>query len=186
MKKVIIVHRWDGSPDTDWYPWLKRELENKGYHVIVPEMPSPSEPTIPFWVGELIETLDEPDRETSFIGHSIGCQTIMRYIETLPENVRVGKVVFVAGWFDLENLENEESERIAKPWIERPINMHSVKNKVREMKVFLSSDEPYGFIEENASTFKNELGAKVVIEKGKGHFTENDGVTKVPEVLAEF
>ncbi len=39
MKRVFIVHGWDGHPDEQWFPWLKQSLEEKGYCVEVPQMP---------------------------------------------------------------------------------------------------------------------------------------------------
>lgn len=30
MKRVIIVHGWDGYPEEGWFPWFKKELEEKG------------------------------------------------------------------------------------------------------------------------------------------------------------
>jgi esterase/lipase len=36
MKKVFIIHGWDGYPEEGWFPWLKKELEKKGFSVFVP------------------------------------------------------------------------------------------------------------------------------------------------------
>ena len=30
-KRVFIVHGWDGYPEEVWFPWLKKELEAKGF-----------------------------------------------------------------------------------------------------------------------------------------------------------
>jgi predicted alpha/beta hydrolase family esterase len=30
MKRVIIIHGWEASPESNWFPWLKNELEKKG------------------------------------------------------------------------------------------------------------------------------------------------------------
>ena len=48
-KRVFIVHGWDFNPKMNWYPWLKKELERKGFDVMVPEMPNTSEPEINAW-----------------------------------------------------------------------------------------------------------------------------------------
>ena len=186
MKRIFIVHRWDGNPNSDWYPWIKKELENKGFKVEVPKMPSTSEPKIDLWIEHLKKVVGKLDRETYFIGHSIGCQAIMRYLGKESYKGKIGKIVFVAGWFKLDNLENDEVESIAKPWLEKFIDFSKVRQKINKLTVFLSSNEPYNYLKENDSVFKEKLDAKIVILKNKGHFTEDDGITKIEEVLNEF
>lgn len=180
--RVIIVHRWGGTPEDDWYPWLKDELEKRGSEVIVPEMPNTDEPRIEEWVSHLKEVTGALTRDTCFVGHSIGCQAIMRYLEKVEG--KVPKAVFVAGWFKLDNLEDEEAVQIARPWVATPIDFGKVRDKIGSLTVFLSSNEPYGFVEDNAHIFRAELGANVVIEENKVHFTDEDGIAEVPEVLS--
>ena len=36
MKRVVIVHGWGGSPEDNWIPWLRKEMEKGGFEVIVP------------------------------------------------------------------------------------------------------------------------------------------------------
>src|SRR3989338_8125508 len=186
MKRVFIVHGWDFNPEVNWYPWLKKELEKKGFKVIVPEMPNTSEPKINAWVSYLKKVVGKLDEETYFIGHSIGCQTIMRFLEKENYKGKIGKVIFVAGWFKLDNLENDEVKEIANPWTNTQINFNKVKQKLSSLIVFLSSNEPYGFVDYNARTFREKIGAKVIIENNKGNFTEDDGVKEVPEILKEI
>jgi len=185
-KRVFIVHGWDSNPKTSWYPWLKKALERKGFKVIVPEMPNTSEPEINTWISHLKKIVRALDEDTYFIGHSIGCQTIMRFLEKEDYNGKIGKVIFVAGWFKLDHLENEEVETIANPWINTPIDFNKIKQKLSSLTVFLSSNEPYNYIEENKITFGEKLKAKVLILENKGHFTEEDSVKEVPEFLKEI
>lgn len=185
MKRIFIIHRWDGKPEGDWYPWLKNELEKKGFFVEVPSMPDTSEPKMEKWVSFLKKTVGKVDENTFFVGHSIGCQTILRYIESLKNNEKVGGCVFVAGWFNLDNLEDEEVRKVVKPWIETLLDFDKIKKKVKKIIVFISNNEPYGFVKENAKIFIEKLGAKVIIEKERGHFTEDDGIKKVDAVLKE-
>ncbi|PIP29922.1 hypothetical protein COU12_02115 [Candidatus Jorgensenbacteria bacterium CG10_big_fil_rev_8_21_14_0_10_54_38] len=46
MKRVFIVHGWDGYPEEGWFPWLKRELEARGFEVHVPPLPDAGNPRI--------------------------------------------------------------------------------------------------------------------------------------------
>ena len=76
--KAYLIHGWEGYPENCWFPWLKKQLEEKNYKVEVPEMPDTDHPKIESWVNKLKEIVI-PDEETILIGHSIGCQAILRY-----------------------------------------------------------------------------------------------------------
>ena len=183
--KVFIIHRWDGNPEGDWYTSVKKDLEKQGFDVIVPSMPETSAPNIDAWVGHLKKIVKSVDEDTFFIGHSIGCQTILRYLATLPQ-CKVGGIVFVAGWFTLQGLEDEVSAKIAKPWLTIPIDFKKVKEKTENITVFLSDNDPFVNLEENKSLYKKNLNAKVIIKKGMGHFTKDEGTTTLPEVVSEI
>ena len=171
MKRVIIIHGWGGSPDTNWLPWLKTELEKRGYEVSAPSMPDTDAPAIGPWVKHLAEVVGTPDKDTYFVGHSIGCQTIFRYLETI--DTPVGGAVFVAGWFNLENLEDEESEKIAEPWVKTPIDISKINKVLPKSVLIISDNDPYGAFEENKQRF-SELMSRVVVLPNVGHITESE------------
>jgi hypothetical protein len=179
MKRVFIIHRWEGGPEDDWRPWIKTELEQLGYQVFVPEMPDTDAPVIEKWVDRLAEVVGAPDLETYFIGHSIGCQTIMRYLETV--NTEVGGALFVAGWFNLGNLEDEDTKEVAKPWMENPINLEKVKSVLPKSILLISKDDPYNCFEENLDKF-NQIVTHASVLDSAGHFTES----VEPEILEQF
>ncbi len=179
MKRVIIVHRWEGGSHDDWRPWIKTGLENMGYEVIVPDMPDTDVPVIKKWVGKLAEVVGAPNSETYFIGHSIGCQTILRYLETV--DAQVGGALFVAGWFNLENLEDERVAQIAKPWIDTPIDIQKIKTVLPKSILLISKDDPYGAFQENVDKFSQFVTHTSVFDHA-GHFTES----KDPAILDQF
>ena len=45
-KRVVIIHGFQGEPMHGFRPWLKRELEARGFEVAVPAMPSPNAPKV--------------------------------------------------------------------------------------------------------------------------------------------
>lgn len=183
MKRVFIVHRWSGGPGDDWRPWLKQELEAHGWQVSVPAMPDTDVPVIEKWVGALAAAVGAPDAETYFVGHSIGCQTILRYLETV--GTPIGGAVFVAGWFDLENLEDEETAVIARPWIEKPISFNKVKASLSRSTLVISDNDPYGAFDKNKESF-GKLGSKIVVVPSGGHFTEEEGCSELPLAITEL
>ncbi len=187
MKRIIIVHRWSGGPNDDWRPWLKAQLEKEGYEVLVPEMPDSDTPVIEKWVGKLATVIDVPDKNTYFVGHSIGCQAILRYLDAhrFEPMKTVGGAVFVSGWFNLKNLEDDETRAIARPWIERPINPVKIKTVLPKSTLIISDNDPYDSFEENKQRF-SEFGSKIVVLHGAGHITTDDGFVQTPIVLSEL
>ncbi|MEK6792630.1 MAG: alpha/beta hydrolase [Nanoarchaeota archaeon] len=185
MKKAIIIHRWDGKPDSDWYQSVSESLKEKEFQVEVPEMPNTAEPEIIAWINKLKEIVPKPNIETYFIGHSIGCQTILRYLESLKGAVQVGKIVLVAPFFTLQNIEDRESERIVKPWLETRIDFEKVKIHLSTLTTIFSDNDPFVSLSDK-EIFKSLLGAKVIVEHDKGHFTKDDGFTDFPLVVKEI
>lgn len=183
MKRIIVVHQWMSGVDGDWRPWLKAELIKLGYEVFVPEMPDIDNPVIEKWVIKLAEMVGIPDQNTYFIGHSIGCQAIIRYLETIK--TPIGGAIFVAGWFNLNNLENVQVEEIAKPWIETPIDFERIKNVLPKATLIISDNDPYDCFDENKKAFE-KIVTKTIIVPNAGHLSSDEGFTKLPIILDEL
>lgn len=186
MARVFLIHGWGGYPHKDFFPWATKELEAKGYDVIAPTMPDSLHPKIEVWIPCLTEIVGEIRPDDIFIGHSIGCQTILRYLETLKEGQKVDKVILVAPWgaFLTEKAyEDEEDKVTAKPWLKAPINFQKIKSKADSFVAIFSDDDPLVPFEESSREFKEKLGVEIVVEHKKGHFTEDDGVKELPELL---
>lgn len=183
MKRVIIVHGWGGSPSEGWFPWLKKELEKNNFLVKTPKMPETDKPKISDWTNFLKTIAGQIDGETYFVGHSIGCQTILRLME--KEQNQAGAIVLVAPWVFLSEaaFETSEDKLIAAPWLENPINFANLKSKAKKYVAIFSSDDPLVPLEQNLKVFKDDLGAEILIEKNKGHFSGDDDIVKLPSAL---
>jgi predicted alpha/beta hydrolase family esterase len=179
MKKIYMIHSWGASSEDNWFPWLKKELEKRELNVSVLDMPDSENPKIEQWVGYLEEKIKDVDEETYFIGHSIGCQTIIRFLEKLHKHKKIGGCIFVAGWFNLVNLEPEELG-IAHPWINSEIHFERVLDHCNNFLAIFSDDDPYVSFEEHKK-FKKNLDAKIIIEKSRNHFI----ATQEPTILRE-
>lgn len=183
MTKVYIVHGWGGTPNQDWYKWLVDELKNKGIEAYAPEMPNSFTPTIKKWIEKLNKTI-KADNNTYLIGHSIGCQAIMRYLEQLDKNIKIGGVIFVAGWFNLtdDTWDKDYTKDIANEWINTPIDFNKIKQHTDNFVVIVSDNDPYVELKDS-EVFKKRLGAEVIVLKNKGHLSGEDGVKKFPFLL---
>ena len=187
MKKVYLIHRWGGSSEGGWFDWLKKELPKHGVKVYAFDMPNSDHPKIEDWVRYLEENVKNIDEESYFVGHSIGCQTIMRYLEKLPKAKKVGGVIFVAGWFNLteDTWDDTYTKEIANEWINTPIDFAKVKQHTDKFVLISSDNDPYVPLED-VKLFEKNLGAEAIILKNKGHIAGEDGVTEFPLLLEKI
>lgn len=179
MKRAIIVHCWSGNPEYCWYPQTKRELEKAGFEVKVPEMPETDAPEFSSWLKTLQDEAGAPDKELYLVGHSLGCVTIMRYLEALPKGSKVGGVVFVAGF--TEDLEYKE----LKSFFETSLNFENIKSKANSFVAIYSDNDPYVPVK-YAEILKENLDAKLIFKPGLKHFSGpavyEESCTSLPEV----
>lgn len=179
--KIWIIHGWSGYSDECWFQWLKKQLEERGHEVHVPQMPDADAPDITKWVSKMRDIV-EPDDQTILIGHSIGCQTILRYLEGICAKIKAA--VFVAGFFNLieNSFEDQEDKDIAKPWLDIRIDADKVKLKAERIVAIFSDNDPHVPLSD-AALFKERLGAETIIYPKMGHMGGSDNLTEFPELL---
>lgn len=184
MKRVIIVHQWGGSPESDFYPWLKSKLEKKGFNVLVPVMPNPVAPDIESWVKTLTETVGNLDENTILVGHSVGCQTILRYLARTQG--KASGIILVAPWLVLSEIvmNDEDQMKIAKQWLTNLPDNTKIVARAEKMFALFSDNDPYVPIE-NSKLLK-EYGFTSEIIENRFHFDAESGITEVPEVLEKI
>ncbi|MDO8516185.1 MAG: alpha/beta hydrolase [bacterium] len=180
-KRVFIVHGWDGNPEEGWFPWAKKEFEKKGYKAYVPAMPESSKPKIDAWLSHLAEAIGTPDKNTYLVGHSIGAQAILRYLERLPKDEKIGGAIFVGGWFTPAKLVSEKEKQLINPWIGTAIDVEKVKQHCDKFYA-LFSDNDHMVPMDNKAMFELRLGAQTIVEHGKGHFSGAD-IKELPSVI---
>ena len=185
MNKIFIIHCWDGTKDDGWYPWLDKELSNKKNKVYRFNMPNTDKPKIEEWVSFLDKKVKILDENTYFIGHSIGCQTIMRYLQT-KEIKKIGGILFVSPWLDLLDyaIEDEESFLVAKPWLSEKINFDKIKQFTNNINCIFSSNDYFVSLEQK-NKFEKLLNAKTIVVNDKGHISQDDNVYELKEILDE-
>lgn len=183
MKNIYLVHCWGGTSDDGWYPWLDRKISNNDNEVIRFNMPNTTNPVINDWIETLDSKVDKLDENTYFIGHSIGCQTIMRYLEKKDVS-KIGGMLFVTPWLDLlpKAIEDEESYNIAYPWLNEPISFDKIKNFTNNIYCIFSDDDYFVSLEQEKE-FKNKLDANTIIVSNKGHISQDDNVYELQEIL---
>ena len=176
-KKAFLIHGWEGHPEEEWRPWLKNQLEKKGFVVNIPAMPDTVHPQMEVWLKHLTKMVGVPDKDCYFVGHSLGCITILRYMETLPADQKVGGVVLVAGFTSSLGYEELES------FFAKPINWEKIKSRCKKFIAIHSDNDPYVSLHYGQVFFKEKLNAELIIEHNKKHFSGSDGINELPVVL---
>ena len=175
-QRVFLIHGWDGHPGNHWFPLLTRELIQYGFGVFAPAMPHAAEPKVSEWVAHLNKTVIYPDEQTYFVGHSLGCIATVNFLEQLPERVRVGGAVFVGGFFE------DLGEPDLAEFYSSPSVIEKAKTHCGSFVSILSDNDEQVPLEKSLN-FHKQLGGVLVIEKEKGHFCADDGVTELSSVL---
>lgn len=173
MKQAIILQGWYQKTDSNFYPWLRKELENKGYTVFLPDLPT-IYTDLPDMAKQLayIEENININNETVIIGHSIGCLLAMR----LAEKLSFGKMILIAGW-DFDDLTKEH--QLFWP---NKINHTKIKENVKEIYCISSDNDPY-MTAFTVEAMAKRLDAKFILVHGAGHFTNDFGITEIPQML---
>lgn len=181
-KHVVVVHGYKAKPDTNWKPWLKLELEKKGLRVDVPTMPHAEYPIAAEWQAKLADVVSTPDQDTYLIGHSLGCLTILRYLEGIDESQTIGGAILVAGF----------GERFQKyqvgshdTFFDHELDWARIRSHCKNFVAIHSDDDP-GVDVSQLDLFADKLGAKPLLEHSFGHFSSADGVFEIPLVRDEL
>ena len=112
----------------------------------------------------------------------MGCQTIARYLETLPAEIVVGGVVYIGGYFDSLTLGEHEEQEIWNAWRNAPVDLSLVYAHAPKSVAIFSDDDPFVPLD-NLNDFRDKLNSEIVVEHGKKHFTEDSGCRELPVAL---
>lgn len=91
--KFVILHGYTGTPEKNWLPWAKAELERMGHEVIVPALPDTDAPTEDGQVAAAIAATTY-DENTVLVGHSLGAIVAMKTL--LKLDTTIARLVLVA------------------------------------------------------------------------------------------
>ncbi len=128
--------------------------------------------------------LKPSDENLYLVGHSMGCQAIARYLETLSGDVKIRGAVFVAGFFKrLTNIGTDEnSQETEKHWLGTPIDFKKVRLHLPQSAAIFSDNDPYVPLE-NQEEFRDELGSEIFVLENQGHFSgPGDNCMAIPLV----
>ncbi len=177
MSNIFVFHGVEGTPQENWFPWLKVELEKLGQNVFVPQFPTPQGQELEQWLSAFEQYKDLVNPDTIFVGHSLGGLFML----SLLEKFQVKASFFAASFPGLPGNEFDDGMRsFAKEFDWPRICQNSPQNFV-----FQGSDDPYVSLE-TANKLAESLNTEPRVIQNGGHFNGSAGYTQFPILLEEI
>ena len=173
----FIIHGVYANPEANWFPWLKTELEKRGFEVIVPKFPTPLDQSLESWFRIFSNYESKVNEETVLIGHSLGAAFILNYLEKTSKKIKAA--FFVAGFHKLLNSSYDE---INKTFVDKEFDWEKIKNNCNKFYVFASDNDEHIPLETSQELARN-LNAELNIVHNGGHLNAKSGFTSFPILL---
>ena len=166
--RVILVHGLNASPQKHFHPWLSSALRDRGFEVIVPELPLSIQDEEGFNLPNIIEVMKDQvgylKSDDILLGHSLGALVILQYLEAV-EMTETPRAVILVGppW------------KVSRPELRRlfveDLDAEVLMWKAREYVIVHSKDDtivPF----EHGEKLALQLKARLVTTQSDGHFME--------------
>lgn len=173
MKKVLILHGYGETPNHFWYPWLKEQLEKKGYQVSIPQLPNTDNPELDKQL-EFVNKNCQIDQETILVGHSSGASLILALLES--SKVTVKKSILVAGYYKALPVGAQDTKNIREKY-----DWDKIKSRSKKFVFINSTNDPWGANDQQGRGMHNHLGGMLIVNQ-EGHM----GSEKFNQPFKEF
>ncbi len=163
LKNAIILHGTMGSPRGNWFAWLKKELEEQGLQVWLPELPHAEQPSLRQWVDFVHAARPFAiSEETLIIGHSSGA--ILALILAQENPGPIGAIVAVSVFHD-NSLKWDANNRLFDLAFDWP----AIRQKAIKLVFVHSDNDPYVPLGQ-AQFVANSCQAELIVIPSEGHF----------------
>ena len=180
MKRAVLLHGTDGSPESNWLPWLKRQLEAMGYAVWVPLLPENSTPNRHTY-NDFLFSSGRDFTDNLIIGHSSGAVSILNLLtdERCPP-IKTG--VLAGAWSSLDEAELTDGikaafgspeqiyERFRGLFPTEGFDFARITAHAGKLLFVHSDDDPYCPLKQ-AQWLAGQTGSELVVVPGGQHFS---------------
>mgnify|MGYP000883547110 FL=1 len=181
MATIFIIHGAFGNPEENWFPWLKRELEQYGHTVYIPAFPTPENQSIQSWLEVFQQYEQYIDEQTIFIGHSLGPAFILDILKRTPQPIHAA--YFVAGF--VSPLNNPTFDTLNASFVTKSFDWETIKRHCKKFSVFYSDSDPY-VSPVHADELAQLLSITPINIPNAGHFNIQTGYTTFPQLLKKI
>jgi uncharacterized protein len=118
------------------------------------------------------------DKNTIFIGHSVGCAFLLNVLENIKKPIRA--TFLVAPFTGL--LPKEDLNPLIESFSNKNFDWKKIKKNSKKFYIICSTNDPYVPAEKGRFIAKN-LGSKVIAIKDGGHLNKNSGYDRFDLLL---
>lgn len=181
MPNAIIIHGTGGHPEKNWFPWLKKELEALGCKVYIPQFPTPQNQSLKNWFKIFAKYKKYLNQDSIMVGRSLGVAFILNLLESINHPIKAA--FLIAGFARL--LDNPDFDPLNQTFVDKKFAWTKIKKNCRKFYVLHSDNDPYVPLDRGEEIAKN-LGVKLTLIKGAGHFNTDSGYTKFEFLLEKI
>lgn len=176
MKKVFIVHGFLSQPSYGWQTWLMSKMDELDVYACALPMPTPDKPQLNQWVEVIEKVCSNPDDEICLVGHSLGCQAILHFLENSSNSIE--NVFLVASPFEKLHTEDLNSKLRATDNFYTPLHKQKIISSAKEILIIHAKNDqkvPY----EHAEKLKDLLDCELIALEDGGHLGKREGVLEI-------
>ena len=185
MKKVLLIHGFTGDGKGVWFPWMKRELDARGYEVFAPNLPNSCHPDLGEWVNALEPYFRQLDENDIIVAHSLGGKASLHTI--LRVRKKIGQLILVAPaigkraneeWENMQRTFPDDDIGALRRFWECHLPIEEISNFTKVALIVSDNDEiiPLSNFNDVPKDWKKEIWI------GNGHFCIN----KIPCLLRKI
>lgn len=180
-RRALLLHGTDGSPDYNWFPWLRSQLEMRGYDVYCPLLPENHTPNSQVY-DEFLRNSGWDFRGNIIIGHSSGATTALNLLNAdwFPAQRRVILVGTFLNERLLPGIEWYEPGQFDGLFPESGFGEYIIKQKSDSFVFIHGHNDPYCSVKD-AVDLANKLGGDMVVVEDGLHLSSNR--RELPEIL---
>jgi uncharacterized protein len=167
MKHALILHGTDGSPDINWFPWLKAKLEAEGYEVWAPQLPACHTPNRATYAAFLLEDSEHDLTDAVVVGHSSGAVEVLNLLDD-ERTPHLKLAVMVSAWAGGKPNGYDSNEQFEHLFPEAGFDFARMKQKADNIVFLHSANDPYCPLEQ-AQYLAKELDAPITVVPSGGH-----------------
>lgn len=175
----LIIHGSFASPFSNWIPYLRKEIEKKGFEVYNPDLPSGTDyQNYNNWASMMksYQHAGILNENTIIFAHSIAPVFICKYL--INNHLPIKRLVCVSGFNNFYSGNPDFDSVNESMYLD---NLSEVKEYCKEIICLYSDNDPYVSFDVE-KTFADKIADKQVLIKNGGHLNSESGYVEFPQL----